>query len=121
MPSSPMADRSRLRLVLALVTSSALGACIVVPVGRRHGGRVVDSDDEEFVTVAPPLPQAEVAVAAPGPGYFWVSGCWGWIGARHVWIGGRWEGYRPGWLWVPFGWQRHRHGWRAAPGHWDRH
>ena len=121
MASSPMADRSRLRLVLALATSTALGACIVVPAGRRYGGRGVDADDDEIVSVAPPQPHAEIMVAAPGPGYFWVSGYWGWIGARHVWIGGRWEGHRPGWRWSPFAWQRHRHGWRAAPGRWDRH
>ena len=121
MPLSRTPDRSRLRLVMALATSSLLGACIVVPAGRRYGGRGVDPDDEGVVTVAPPQQQAEVVVHAPGPGYFWISGYWGWMGGRHVWHGGRWEGYRPGWRWVPFGWQRHRHGWRAAPGRWDRH
>ena len=38
--------RIRLRLLAALATSSLLGACIVVPVGRRSGGRVVDDDDD---------------------------------------------------------------------------
>ena len=120
LPSAP--DRSRLRLVMALASSSLLGACIVVPVGCRYGGREVDAyDDDEVVTVAPPQPQGEMVIASPGPGYFWIGGHWGWFGGRHAWMGGRWEAHRPGWRWSPFAWMRHRHGWRAAPGRWNRY
>ena len=121
LPNAP--DRSRLRLVLALASTSLLGACIMVPVGRRYGGgREVDAyDDDDVVTMAPPPPQADMVVMAPGPGYFWIGGHWGWFGGRHAWIGGRWEAHRPGWRWSPFAWQRHRHGWRANPGRWNRY
>ena len=120
MAQSQSPDRTRLRLLAALATSSLLGACIVVPVGHRHGGRVGETDDGDIVTVAPPPLQTEAVIIAPGPGYFWISGYWGWIGGRHVWVGGRWEGHRPGWQWVPYGWTRYRNGWRASPGRWDR-
>ena len=117
-------QRSRLSLVLMLGASAVLASgCIVVPAGPRHGGRRRDDDDDdggEFVAVAPPQPQVDVVIAAPGPGYFWISGYWGWIGRRHVWIGGRWEVYRPGWRWSPYVWQPHKHGWRPRPGRWDR-
>ncbi len=116
-------DRTRLHLVLgfAAAAGSLLGGCIVVPAGRHYGGRGPQSEDDEVVSVAPPAPQVEVVVAAPGPGYFWIGGHWGWIGSRHAWIGGRWEGYRPGWRWAPFAWMPHRHGWRRNPGRWERH
>ena len=39
MAPSHSPDRTRLRLLAALATSSLLGACIVVPVGHRQGGR----------------------------------------------------------------------------------
>ena len=116
-------QRARLGLLLALGAPLVLSACIMVPVGHRYGGGgpYAENDDGDVVTVAPPAPQVEVVVAAPGPGYFWIGGYWGWIGGRHVWVGGRWDTYRPGWRWVPFGWGRYRHGWRASPGRWERH
>ena len=121
MAQTPQPQRARLGLLLALSAPALLSACIVVPVGRRYGGgHQQDYDDGDIVTVAPPAPQAEVVIAAPGPGYFWIGGHWGWIGGRHVWVGGRWDAYRPGWRWVPYGWSRYRHGWRASPGRWER-
>ena len=120
MAPSRIPDRIRLRLLAAVATSSLLGACIVVPVGPRQGGRVVETDNGDIVAVAPPPPQTEVFIVAPGPGYFWISGYWGWTGSRHVWVGGRWEGQRPGWQWVPYGWSRRGYGWRASPGRWER-
>lgn len=116
-------DRSRLALVLgmALATGGLLSGCIVVPAGRAYGGRPQELDDGEIVVLAPPPPQVEVVVAAPGPGYFWIAGHWGWMGGRHAWVGGRWESHRPGWRWVPFGWAPYRQGWRASPGRWERH
>ena len=118
-PEQPL--RRRVGLALALATAGALSACIMVPVGRTYGGRQPDYDDEgEVVGVAPPPPQVDVVIAAPGPGYFWISGFWGWIGGRHVWIGGHWAPHRPGWRWAPFGWYPYARGWRARPGRWER-
>ena len=121
--SSANPSRRSLGLALVLAASGALSACIVVPAGRVQGSRPPDDDDDDrdVVTVAPPAPQVDVVIAAPGPGYFWIGGHWGWIGGRHVWVGGRWQLYRPGWRWAPFVWVRHRRGWRAMPGRWDKH
>ena len=126
----PAALMTRRTLGTALVVAAcgALTACIVVPAGRRYqplpgsgpGPRGDDTDEGDVVTVAPPAPQVDVWVAAPGPGFFWLAGHWGWLGGRHVWVGGRWQAYRPGWRWVPFAWQRHPRGWRSAPGRWNR-
>jgi hypothetical protein len=105
----------RSALVLALAASGLMSACIVVPAGHRNYG------SDEAVMVAPPAAQVEVVGVAPGPGFFWIAGNWGWIGGRHVWIGGRWEAHRPGWRWAPHQWQRQGPGWRPAPGRWERH
>lgn len=126
MPNDEKPDRARVRLGLAVIMGALLSGCIMVPVGRRQVARRPErdddgDDDDEVVEVAPPAPQVDVVIAAPGPGYFWIGGHWGWIGRRHAWIGGRWEAHRPSWLWVPFAWTRHRHGWRARPGRWQRH
>jgi hypothetical protein len=96
---------------LALAASLALSGCIVVPAGH-YGGRAV--------MVAPPQPQPEVVVAAPGPGFFWIPGFWNWYGDRHVWVGGHWEAHRPGYQWAPHHWEREGQGWRDHPGHWEQ-
>lgn len=118
-PEQPV--RRRLGLALALAGASALSACIMVPVGRTQGSRSYDDDEEgEIVGVAPPAPQVDVVIAAPGPGYFWIGGHWGWLGGRHVWHGGRWQAHRPGWRWAPYAWHRHSRGWRGRGGRWER-
>lgn len=130
-PLSP--ERRRLGLALALGATAALSACIVVPAGRYpsqggypppqqpYGPSGPPGGEGEVITQAPPAPQVDVIIAAPGPGFFWIGGYWGWLGGRHVWMGGRWEAYRPGWRWAPYAWHPHGHGWRAAPGRWERH
>src|SRR6266436_1205865 len=60
----------------------------------------------EIVTEAPPAPQVEVRIEAPGPGYVWTPGYWAWHG-RWVWVGDRW-------IFPP-----HRRAYWVA-GHWDR-
>jgi hypothetical protein len=51
----------------------------------------------EVVTEAPPAPQVEVQVVAPGPGYVWTPGYWAWHG--------RWVADGPGRrIDTPFGW-----------------
>jgi hypothetical protein len=41
-----------------------------------------------YASAPPPPLRAEVVGVAPGPGYVWVNGYWGWRGNQHVWIGG---------------------------------
>lgn len=113
--------RSLLRAAGLSLTAVALGGCVVVPAGGRypqHGGYDTQGD---VVYQAPPPPQAEVVVAAPGPGYVWIGGYWGWSAGRHMWVPGRWILGRPGHRWVPHAWHPHGRGWRHAPGHWSRH
>ena len=71
------------------------------------------------VAQAPPAPQPETVVVAPGPDYVWVDGTWAWNGATWVWIGGRWvmPPY-PHAVWVGARWERGAHGWRRVGGHW---
>src|SRR5579872_4042601 len=60
-----------------------------------------------YANVPPPPIRAEVVGVAPGPGYVWVGGYWGWSGLAHVWVPGRWA--------VP----PHRHARWVEP-RWDR-
>jgi hypothetical protein len=41
-----------------------------------------------YASAPPPPLRAEFAGVAPGPGYVWVNGYWGWRGTQHVWIAG---------------------------------
>jgi hypothetical protein len=68
---------------------------------------------------APPAPQVEVMPVAPGPEYYWVTGCWNWNGATWVWIGGRWAP-RPwhGAVWVAGHYARRSHGYVWVGGRW---
>lgn len=76
-------------------------------------------EPSEVSSEAPPPQVREEVTAAPGPGYVWVSGYWGWYGHRWVWIQGRWirEPYRHAY-WVPGRWVWRGYGWLWVPGHW---
>ncbi len=41
-----------------------------------------------YASAPPPPLRAEFVGVAPGPGYVWVNGYWGWRGNQHVWIAG---------------------------------
>ncbi len=41
--------------------------------------------------VPPPPLQAEYYGNAPGAGYVWIGGYWGWQGGRYAWVPGRWD------------------------------
>lgn len=71
------------------------------------------------VAQAPPAPQAETALASPGPDYVWVDGEWVWNGGTWIWIGGRWiyPPY-PHAVWVGARWERGPNGWHRMGGHW---
>jgi hypothetical protein len=76
---------------------------------------------EEVVYVAqpPPPPVVEQYVAAPGPGFVWISGYWWRSGGGWVWMRGHWG--RPPHrhaYWVPGRWVPHGHRYAWRPGHW---
>lgn len=59
------------------------------------------ASDEVVVTEAPPAPLYEVQTVAPGPGFVWVEGAWGWNGRHWSWERGHWmHPPRPGARWV---------------------
>ena len=112
-----------LRPALAAALLVSLGGCVIAPYGYGYGygGRApYAAEDGPVVGVAPPPPQYEVIPAAPGLGYVWIGGYWGWNLGRHVWIGGRWAMPPAGRSWVPGSWGRYGDGWRYRGGYWGR-
>ncbi|HEY7336759.1 MAG TPA: hypothetical protein VH639_17830 [Bryobacteraceae bacterium] len=72
-----------------------------------------------YAPAAPPPVRVEAFGVAPGPGYVWINGYWGYSGRNYVWTPGRWE--RPprrGAAWVNGGWERHGNRWAYRRGHW---
>jgi len=76
----------------------------------------------EVVIVEPPpmpAPVVEVVTVSPGPGYFWIDGCYEWAGARWVWYRGHWaRPAHPGAVWVRGDWRHERGGKVWVSGHW---
>jgi hypothetical protein len=98
------------KLVLGVLLSAALAACVVSAAGP--GGEVVAYE-------APPPVRYEAVGVAPSPGYFWIGGGWFWEGNRYNWHPGRWEAPRPGYRWQPHAWHQKGNEWHMAPGHWE--
>jgi hypothetical protein len=72
-----------------------------------------------YVAYAPPVPRYGVVGVAPGPGYVWIDGYWGWRGGQYAWVPGNWV--RPphrGAVWVRPEWRREGRGYRFHAGHW---
>jgi hypothetical protein len=67
----------------------------------------------------PPPPRAEFFGVAPGPGYVWINGYWGWGSNAYVWVPGRWERPpRAHATWVAPSWERQGRHYRLRHGHW---
>ena len=93
----------------AVAAALAIPAAAQVSVGVRIGR-----------TPPPPL-RYEVRSRAPGPGYVWVDGYWGWDRGRYVWMPGVWQ--RPpyaGAYWNHPHYDHYADGWHLHEGHWDR-
>ncbi len=72
-----------------------------------------------YAPMAPPPPRVEAYGVAPGPGYAWVNGYWGWRGGAYAWVPGRWDRPpRPRAVWAPGYWERHGGRYRFREGHW---
>ena len=79
----------------------------------------VSSPTATTVAGEPPPAVVETVVAAPGPGYVWISGAWTWSYGGWVWYGGHWAvPPHPHAYWVPARWEGGygRRSWR--PGYW---
>jgi hypothetical protein len=99
--------------ILALVAISLFSGCVERTTYVARPGEVI-------VHEAPPPPQYEVIVAAPGPEFIWVPGFWAWRD-RWVWVPGH-HVIRPHAraVWVPDRWVRRGHGYVHVTGHWRR-
>jgi hypothetical protein len=108
-----MSKQSLSRILLPLLAVLALTALAGCYGGYYGGGVGIE------VGAGPPGFRTEVAVASPGPGYYWVPGYWDWAGAQWTWVGGTWV--RPPHahaVWVaPRYYQRHGR-WNYVHGHW---
>ena len=72
-----------------------------------------------YVDRAPPAPYQEVVPIAPGLGYVWVGGYYGWTGRDYAWNRGYWSlpvrGYS---RWAPGYWHRDGRGHYWVAGRW---
>ena len=107
------------RLAMASALALAHGGCVMVPLGG-YGYRSYAGEAGPVVDLPPPQARYEAIPEAPGVGYVWIDGYWGWNLGRHVWIGGRWAQPPAGHAWVPGYWGRHPRGWRWNGGYWGR-
>src|ERR1700733_8801858 len=87
--------------VACVCTSAA--ACVVAV--RPPRAAVVVEPGVTVVAQPPPVARVEVAPPAPGAGYVWLPGYWGWSGAAYVWYPGRYD-VRPvgATVWIPAAW-----------------
>jgi hypothetical protein len=44
-----------------------------------------------YANTPPPALRFEQRGVAPGPGYVWIDGYWGYSGGRYAWVAGRWD------------------------------
>jgi hypothetical protein len=91
-------------LVLAFTSMSMIGCA---------GGVVY------YANTPPPPVRVEAFGPAPGPGYVWVGGYWGWRGGNYTWIGGNWaRPPRAHAVWVAPRWESYRGRYRFYEGRW---
>ncbi|NTV69887.1 MAG: BcpO-related WXXGXW repeat protein [Azonexaceae bacterium] len=102
--------KNRLLPAALLAATVLTTGCVVTP----------DPYYDRPVRVAPPPLRQEYPGYAPYADYVWISGYWGWAGARYEWIPGRWEAPRHGHIWVPHRWERDGDHWRQSGGRWEQ-
>jgi len=72
-----------------------------------------------YANTPPPPVRVEAYGVAPGPGFVWAPGYWGWRGNSYVWIGGSWvRPPRAGVRWVSPYWESYHGRYRFHEGRW---
>jgi hypothetical protein len=97
-------------------------ACGVAPLASQAGVDIgINIGGPEVIVHSQPPPERYESVGiAPGPGYVFVRGHWGWRHDRWEWMGGRWEvPARPGNVWISGQWIARGNGWVWMEGHYD--
>jgi len=93
------------------VLTVALAASLLVGCGGGVG--------YYYATAPPPPLRADVIGVAPGPGYVWINGYWGWRGRGYAWVPGYYaRPPRAHAVWVAPRWDRDRDRYRFREGHW---
>jgi hypothetical protein len=70
---------------------------------------------------APPALRVEERGVAPGAGYWYRPGYYGWYNRDYRWYGGRWYAPRPGYAYYGPSWHHWGNRWGYRPGRWYRH
>ena len=73
-----------------------------------------------WVSRPPPALRVEERGVAPGVGYWWRPGYYGWTGRDYTWYGGRWYAPRVGYNYIYPRWHHVGGRWGYYPGHWHR-
>jgi hypothetical protein len=72
-----------------------------------------------YATVPPPAVRVEAFGPAPGPGYVWINGYWGWGGSAYAWVPGRYvRPPRARAVWVAPRWESRGGRYRFHEGRW---
>jgi WXXGXW repeat (2 copies) len=72
-----------------------------------------------YASTPPPPIRAEVVGVAPGPGYVWINGYWGWRGRSYAWVPGYYtRPPRARARWVEPRWERDHNRYRFHEGRW---
>jgi hypothetical protein len=81
------------------------------------GGR--QTVETEYLPPPPQSVESGPVGVAPGDQYFWIPGCWKWVGDRYVWRPGRWWTAYDNWIWIPDRYVWTPAGYVFIAGHWD--
>jgi len=72
-----------------------------------------------YANTPPPAMRFEQRGVAPGPGYLWIDGYWGYSGGRYSWVAGRWDRPPRGHSrWEPGRWETRKGRYQYRQGHW---
>ena len=72
-----------------------------------------------YATVPPPPIRVERYGPAPGVGFVWINGYWGWRGNAYAWVPGYWgRPPHPRAVWVEPRWERYGGRYRFHEGRW---
>lgn len=108
-----------MRSITTQIRTLAASAVLAAALACSSGGGL--SVGMVYTERRPPPDRVEVIGVAPGAGYIWRRGHWGWDRGDFVWTPGRWvvveRGYR---TWVPGHWVERRGRWYWREGHWRR-
>lgn len=72
-----------------------------------------------YASMPPPPLRAEVRGVAPGVGFVWIDGYWGYSGGRYAWVPGYWgRPPRGRSRWEPGRWETRRGRYQYRQGRW---